>query len=155
MVSDEQKATLIRNFPISNTKEDIFEFMILASGNIVGECNEILFNAWLSKFEQCYQKAILIFSDDTDFIKLQNLYEQTTKQVSEEKTIHIINRIGTVISQITATFPNPVFGIVFVFIVVWEIIRIFSGDFIGLDILLIAFILRYVYKIKNKNDKNK
>ena len=50
--SNEQKATLICNFPISNTKEDIFEFMILASSSITGECNDTIFNAWLAKIDK-------------------------------------------------------------------------------------------------------
>ena len=155
MASDEQKATLIRNFPISNTKEDIFEFMILASSNIVGERNEEVFNAWLAKFEQCYQKAVLVFADSPDFTKLKNIYEQTTKQVSKEKTMHRINKTGTVVSKFTSTFPNPIFGIVFILLLIWEIIRIINGDFIGLDIIMVAIILRCVYKITNKNDKKK
>ena len=140
--SDEQKVTLIRNFPVSNTKEDIFEFMILASSNIAGEYNEAVFNAWLAKFEQCYQKATLVFGSDSDFAKIQSLYDQTTKQVSKEKVAHGANKVGTAISKFTATFPNPIFGIVVVLLGIYEIIRIVKGDFAGLDIIMVALILR-------------
>lgn len=153
--SDEQKVTLIRNFPVSNTKEDIFEFMILASSNIAGEYNEAVFNAWLAKFEQCYQKATLAFGSDSDFAKIQSLYDQTTKQVSKEKVAHGANKVGAAISKFTATFPNPIFGIVVVLLGIYEIIRIVKGDFAGLDIIMVALILWCVYKITNKKGKKK
>lgn len=153
--SDEQRVTLIRNFPIANTKEDIFEFMILASSNLTGEFNELVFNAWLAKFEQCYQKAKLAFGGDTDFAKIQNLYDQTSKQVSKERVAHGANKVGTVISKFTATFPNPIFGIVVVLLGIYEIIRIAKGDFAGLDIIMVALILWCTYKITNKKDKKK
>ena len=144
--SDEQKVTLIRNFPISNTKEDIFEFMILASSSITGEYNEAVFNAWLAKFEQCYQKAKLAFGNDFDFVKIQSLYNQTTKQVSKQRVVHGANKISAVISKFTATFPNPIFGIVVLLLGIYEVIRIVKGDFAGLDIIMAALILRCVYK---------
>ena len=148
--SDEQRVTLIRNFPIANTKEDIFEFMILASGNLTGEFNELVFNAWLAKFEQCYQKAKLAFGGDTDFAKIQNLYDKTSRQVSKERAAHGANKVGTLISKFIATFPNPIFGIVVVLLGIYEIIRIVKGDFAGLDIIMVALILWCTYKITNK-----
>lgn len=153
--SSDQKVTLIRNFPISNTKEDIFEFMILASSSITGEYNEAVFNAWLAKFEQCYQKAKLVFGNDSDFAKIQSLYEQTTKQVSKERVAHGANKFGTSISKFTATFPNPIFGIIVVLLGIYEVIRIVKGDFAGLDIIMVALILWCVYKITNKKGKKK
>ena len=57
--SVEQKTTLIRNFPIPNTKEDIMEFMILAASNFNADSyiseqgqEKELSEAWLAKFEQ-------------------------------------------------------------------------------------------------------
>lgn len=138
---DEQKVTLIRNFPISNTKEDIFEFMILASSSIAGEHNEAVFNAWLAKFEQCYQKAKLAFGNDADFEKIQSLYDQTTKQVSKERVAHGANKFGVAVSKFTATFPNPIFGIVVILLGIYVVIRIVKGDFAGLDIIMVALIL--------------
>lgn len=155
VVSDEQKVTLIRNFPISNTKEDILEFMILASSNITGEYNESVFNAWLAKFEQCYHKAALAFGEEVYFEKIKNLYDRTTKQISKEKTAHSVNKIGNAVLKFTATFPNPIFGIVVVLLGVYEVIRILSGSFAGLDIIMVALILWPVYKITSKKKKDK
>ncbi|MCD7919849.1 MAG: zinc ribbon domain-containing protein [Clostridiales bacterium] len=153
--SEEQKANLIRNFPVPNTKEDTFEFMILASSNITGEYNEAVFNAWLAKFEQCYKKASLSFGTDSDFSKIQILYEQTVKKVNKEKVAHGANKVGNAISKFTATFPNPIFGIIVVLLMIYEVRRIANGFFSALDIIMVALILWPVYKITDKKGKKK
>ena len=43
--TDAKKVSIIRNYPVPNTKEDIFEFMILASTNIIGEQQKKVFDA--------------------------------------------------------------------------------------------------------------
>ena len=53
------KIDLIRNFYIPNTKEDIYEFVILATSNM--NSYDYDFEAWNSKLEQAYQKATLSF----------------------------------------------------------------------------------------------
>lgn len=70
-----QKDEMIRNFPIPNSKEDILEFMILASTNIAGEDDKDICEAWLAKLEQTYQKATLLFGTDEEFHKIQKLYD--------------------------------------------------------------------------------
>jgi len=82
--TDEQKATLIRTFPIPNTKEDLFEFIILAKSNVdsdlyvndIHNSARVVSDAWKSKFEQAYQKAKLTFGTDSDFSNVQSLYMQ-------------------------------------------------------------------------------
>lgn len=91
--STQQKATLIRNFPIPNTKEDILEFMILSATNFNanqslsddGEQKEIS-DAWFTKTQQCYQKASLLFkNDDEDFIKIKRIYDENQKSIASVK----------------------------------------------------------------------
>lgn len=96
-----QKSQLIRNFPIPNTKEDIIEFMILASSNIIGEDEKDIYEAWLSKFEQVYQKALILFSGDPDFAKIQQIYGSCQTNIESEKQ-RKINRFtaNTVIRNI-------------------------------------------------------
>lgn len=76
----EKQMDFIRNFPIPNTKEDILEFMILAVSNIrasgEGRGKGTLCEAWIAKFEQCYEKAVLLFRTDPDFARIQQLYEE-------------------------------------------------------------------------------
>jgi len=92
-ISEEQRASLIRNFPVPNTKEDILEFMILASSNFETKLDIAIADAWLSKIEQCYQKGKLLFKDDVFFVEIQNAYDQayakikSLEQQKKNKTI--------------------------------------------------------------------
>ncbi len=86
--NDAQKIVVIQSFPIPNNKEDILEFMILASTcfdskeNLTGSgVKKDISDAWLAKVEQSYQKAKLLFFNDTDFSKIQKVYEQTYNKV--------------------------------------------------------------------------
>ena len=148
VITEDQKEIIIRSFPIPNTKEDIFEFMILAASNLKGEHNERVFNAWIAKFEQCYKKATLSFADDANFRKIQNLYIGTTQQISKEKA-------DIAISKFMSPFTNPVFSIVVALLGIYEIIRIIKGQFAGVDIVIVAIILWIVYKATDKKDKKK
>ena len=98
-VSDEQKVALIRSFPIPNTKEDIFEFMILASTNIRGEQQKKIFDAWLVKFEQSYQKAQLVIKDPADIARIKTIYEKTYKQVNKENLLRNARVAGNTLSK--------------------------------------------------------
>lgn len=95
-----QKANIIRNFPIPNTKEDIFEFMILASSNIDERPNKEVFDAWIAKFEQCYQKAKLSFKQESDFVKIQAIYEKTRKIIKKLRRKGPIRKLLTVVLPI-------------------------------------------------------
>ena len=79
--SVEERIVLIRNYPIPNTKEDIFEYMILASTNIMEEDHNDVRDAWCVKFEQGYQKATLLFGDDEDFFRIKKIYENGKKGI--------------------------------------------------------------------------
>ena len=87
----EEKTTLIRSFPIPNTKEDVLEFMIMVASNINVDLlfsddshTKALAEAWLAKFEQIYQKASLLFRVDPDFIKIQVQYENCKQNIDKE-----------------------------------------------------------------------
>lgn len=88
--SEAQRISIIKSFPIPNTKEDIFEFLILASTNFDVSCyvahldEEDVSDAWLSKIEQCYQKAKFFFEND-DFSKVKELYDKIIKNIDIEK----------------------------------------------------------------------
>lgn len=71
------KNELISNFYIPNTKEDIYEFFILANTNLMNDvkCEE----AWKAKLEQTYQKAKLSFGNTTEFEYIDELYKKTLK----------------------------------------------------------------------------
>lgn len=78
---DIQKISLIKSFPVPNTKEDMLEFMILASSNMNMKTydlyntsktkSEIETNeAWLSKVQQVYEKAKRSYSTDATFSEI-------------------------------------------------------------------------------------
>lgn len=85
-IADERKINLIRNFAVPNTKEDIFEFLILASSNVTTMQNMFdvqssyskvaVCEAWEAKFEQVYNKAKLTFGEEKEFEKIQEIYRK-------------------------------------------------------------------------------
>lgn len=95
--TDEQKISLIRSFSIPNTKEDIFEFMILAASNIdlklyglgdkgvITASQRAVSDAWLAKFEQAYEKASFAFSTSPDFFGIKDIYDKKIKQLKIKK----------------------------------------------------------------------
>lgn len=100
--ADAQKLTLIRNFPIPNSIGDILEFMMLAIANIdVGlskntvmnrwnntqqmetgaTIGRTISNAWVSKMEQVYRKAEILFPNDPAFAGIQKMYFDKMKEL--------------------------------------------------------------------------
>ncbi|KXT85143.1 hypothetical protein STRDD11_00550 [Streptococcus sp. DD11] len=90
----EQKIELIRNFYIPNTKEDIYEFVILATSNMNSYGYD--FEAWNTKLEQAYQKATLSFGNTKEFQYISQLYSQAQKRKrlkSFMKTLRSSNKL--------------------------------------------------------------
>ena len=130
--TEEQILNMIRNFTVPNTKEDVFEFMILASSNInisaisaehssdagansIEELNAMKArsDAWQSKMEQVYQKANIAFGSDPDFIKIRDLYDRTTVAInSAKKTKSRKSRNGIILALCLMFVPATVFGLV-------------------------------------------
>ena len=106
--TDEQKINLIRNFSVPNTKEDVFEFMILASSNIddslyennIHSTEKSVSNAWLAKTEQVYNKAKLSFGKEPDFAKIQHIYDKKMKAIKKSKGKFGRTLIGLVIFMV-------------------------------------------------------
>ena len=151
--NSEEKASMIRNYPIPNSKEDIVEFMILASSNISGEADKNIFEAWVAKFEQAYQKAQITLQNDPAFAQIQDIYEKTEKAINKEKISHTTASVGNMITTYFKFMPNPVFAVVLILLLIFNLVRLFSGDFAGLDIIFDAIILAATYGITNKKNK--
>ena len=74
--TDQQKINLIQNFSVPKTKEDILEFMILATSNIrvdtssistvVTASDKAISEAWNSKIKQAYTKAKYTYKGNPD-----------------------------------------------------------------------------------------
>jgi len=83
--TDKQKIALIRSFSIPNTKEDLYEFMILAGVNIdtevmiehaKGEPARAEADAWAAQFEQAYKKAKISFYNDVGLATFEQIYKE-------------------------------------------------------------------------------
>lgn len=103
-VVDQQKINLIQHFPVPNTKEDILEFMIMASSHIkaardgIGNEKEEIYDAWVIKVEQTMAKAEMSFGDDKAFMgKLEKILERrVTKKVGRRKGFRSWPLIGKI-----------------------------------------------------------
>jgi len=80
--SAEQKISIIRNFYIPNTKEDIYEFVILATSNMNSYNYD--YEAWDAKLQQAYQKATLSFGNTQEFHYIHQLYTQAQKHKKQK-----------------------------------------------------------------------
>ncbi len=118
--TESKKIDIIQGFPVPNTKEDIFEFMILAA-SVFGEGNTTIdkpiVNAWLSKVEQCHKKAALLFSDDKDsYEEAQKLYNQTKDKIYSASRAKMRNSIiNTLLRTIGFWAGLIVFFLAFIF----------------------------------------
>lgn len=106
--SRQEKIAIIRNFPIPNTKEDILEFMILASTNIGDNLEKDISAAWQSKTEQAYQKAQIIFQDEKEFSRIQNIYSQVCAKLTKQKKIEKVQKAGNILSELMPVLPNVI-----------------------------------------------
>lgn len=106
--ADEQKINLISTFPIPNTKEDLFEFLILAESNIDynliegwnvsnNDANYKISNAWESKYEQAYQKAMISFGQSLELKKIQAIHKKKSINENKRKRRKIWSTIGLIL----------------------------------------------------------
>lgn len=153
VVSIDEKAMLIRNYPVPNTKEDILEFMILASSNINGETHKNLFDAWVSKFEQTYNKAKMVLKNDYCYEQIEEIYKKTKINIAKGRTSHIINSIKKTSLALYKIMPNSVFAIVTIGLIILNIIHLINGSFAGINIIFTAMILGVTYSITEKKHK--
>lgn len=99
--ADEQKISLIQSFTVPNTKEDMLEFMILATSNIDTslfgimddrgcKARKAVAKAWLSKIIQVYEKAKNSYGDKEDFQRIGELYQTCIDDVRKQKKKRVI-----------------------------------------------------------------
>ncbi len=101
--AEKKKLSLIQSFPIPNTVDDIYEFMVLAIANIdvslskntvMNKWNSnnstmetsmsikrTISNAWVSKMQQVYQKAAISFPNSQEFCIIQEMYTSKMKEL--------------------------------------------------------------------------
>lgn len=98
---DKKKISLIKSFPIPNTKEDLFEFLIMAFANsdyahIAGDgylsaSEEAISDAWKTKYDQAYEKAIISFGESPELLELNNTH---SKKAQRRNILKLLPYIG-------------------------------------------------------------
>lgn len=99
--TDEQKISLIKSFSVPNSKEDLLEFMILATSSMnmhtydstntnISKSEKAVNAAWLSKVHQIYKKAKFISVTDSTFIEINSLYNNCINEIRKTKRNGII-----------------------------------------------------------------
>lgn len=92
--TDERKISLIRNWPMPNSREDLIEFMAMASGNCIPPAKigsdrvaseDALAEAWRSKFDQAYVKAQRLFGATEDFEQFKALKEEVRRNALQAR----------------------------------------------------------------------
>lgn len=102
--TDEQKISLIKNFSVPNSKEDMLEFMILATSNMnmdvydsantaTTKAEKEINAAWFSKVQQVYEKAKRSYSTDDVFVEIKELYNQCNININKAKKKGILKLI--------------------------------------------------------------
>lgn len=78
--NEEKKIELIKLYPIPNSREDIFEFMVVATSKFDAgfyasnpTANSIA-GAWYTQIDLCYKKGQMLFTDASDRARLDQLY---------------------------------------------------------------------------------
>ena len=139
--TEEQRVQLIRHFPISNNKEDILEFMLLASTNMTEDLPDSIFLAWKVKFEQCYKKAELMLSDDVDFPKVQSVYIQTEKLINNRQKLLKKKKL----TELTPIIPHLIIIVGWLIsIIVLIILSGINVDEVGFNAYQLIFMLDFV-----------
>lgn len=97
---EKQKIALIRNFPIPNTREDLYEFLIMASSNIdtehiegvndssLSEGDKAISEAWRAKYEQAYHKANISFGQLPEFQELNIKFTNKINKHEHKKNMY-------------------------------------------------------------------
>ncbi|MBS5111327.1 MAG: zinc ribbon domain-containing protein [Coprobacillus cateniformis] len=101
--ADMKKLSLIRSYPIPNSVDDILEFMLLAIANVDVQLSKntasnkfknwgktmetsvsigkTISDAWVSKMQQAYQKAVITFPNDPMFDAIEQMYLEKMKEL--------------------------------------------------------------------------
>lgn len=113
--TDKQMVSMIKNFSVPNTKEDMLEFMILATSNVnleaynrmqvgISKRDQEINSAWMSKARQVYQKARNARPSDEIYDEIKMLYETCNREVNaaekkhnSEITRHTVLAVGALI----------------------------------------------------------
>lgn len=107
---------LIRTFPIPSSREDILEFMVLASSNFYStgsSRNSIELGAWAAKMDQCYKKGKTLLKDESDIERLNTLFFGKNKEEREKIKVEARKNKKKAIISFLLSFPSLIISLVF------------------------------------------
>lgn len=110
---------LIRTFPIPSSREDILEFMVLASSNFYStgsSRNSIELGAWAAKMDQCYKKGKTLLKDETDIEQLNTLFFGKNKEEREKIKAEARKNKTKGIISLLISLPSLILSFVFIII---------------------------------------
>lgn len=128
----DEKIELITNFYIPNTKEDIYDFFILAVSNLEDKWYDTD-DAWRAKLEQAYHKAKLSFGNTPEFEYLEKLYTRTRKEVNKRE-----RGIAALFRRNKTVFIGSVMAIVGITLLAIGIIMMINKVEVGAFLLLMS-----------------
>lgn len=121
---NQEKASLIINFTVPNSREDIIEFMILAASNIDVKkgTDDVVTKAWISKLDQVYQRAELSMKSHSDFQQIKDIYDRKKNELKNKKLKNGLIGISCVIGWFFLVGllwnPGATIGIMFAILIV-------------------------------------
>lgn len=93
-----KKLSLIKSYPIPNTKEDLIEFALLCSTNAdrngfptVYEMEETY--AWLEKLKECQKKTLYVFGQNNVYSTINEMYISSRKIARRNRILFYIKAI--------------------------------------------------------------
>ncbi len=80
---EDEKSNLISNFIVPNTREDILEFMLLASSNIniKNGIYDSVTEAWIAKLDQVYKRAEITLKNTSSFAQIKEIYDTKKNEI--------------------------------------------------------------------------
>lgn len=118
--TDQRKVTLIKNFPIPNTKEDLIELVFHASTNLDAKAfaqtsnatasEKAVSEAWYSKLCQAYDKARIVLADDPCLPTLQKRYDAAVASVERYRKKTVWRRLA-ILWLVIAVLFGAIFAI--------------------------------------------
>lgn len=113
---EEKKIELIKTYPIPNNREDILEFMYLATANFdakyyaTNKNKDSVASAWHSKIEQCYQKGKSMLTSQSDLARLSDLYNKSNSQTSSIIKRRVALLIGGIVLAVIGFILVTLYG---------------------------------------------
>lgn len=111
-----KQVSLINNYTIPNTYEDIWEFLILSSSRIKNNNTAViptpdiraLSSAWKAKFDQAYHKAMLVIDTPEDIQRIKDLYSKTQTETVINQRKRMTSIIVPLVFAFALFFVGPI-----------------------------------------------